>query len=442
MGEGDFTWNGIAASAADECRLGGGVMGSTKRWRDDQAPTPARCSPEHCRLNRLCDLERWEDPNDSPRQHGLARSRRAMHQEVVTAGRRHLECPPRHRLAPDIGQVWCPLLGLGGTWSCRLNGLQTSPEKAHRVRQAGDAIGGGAGDRCRLTDDGGGDQARHVLPGTQHAGTERVGSRPDSAVERKLADDDGVAEWRDLLAGGEDAQGDRKVVVRPSLGEVRRCEVHRDRPIGKTDPGRGDRGPNPVFGLPHGGVGETGELECLALTPDMGFDPDRSRLTSHEGYQRWQVVADNGETRRPESHAWNTDRGSDISRHQTRARKDLMTDRRPLGAEEVASTPFDAKPPKDRKPALHTLEGVNSMLRAGHGRIADGEYHLPELAALAETKAIVEAVIDDAVRWLGANEQVSYREFSIALGVSRQAVENKWPGVSGREAGGQPSRLR
>ena len=77
------------------------------------------------------------------------------------------------------------------------------------------------------------------LPGTQHAGTERVRSRSDSAVERKFADDDSVAEWGwDLLAGSKDAQGDREVVVRPSLGKVCRGEVHRDRPIGKADPGR------------------------------------------------------------------------------------------------------------------------------------------------------------------------------------------------------------
>ena len=174
---------------------------------------------------------------------------------------------------------------IGSTWSCRLDGPQTSPEKVHRVRQAGDPIRGGPGDRCRLTDDGRGDEARHVLPGTQHAGTERVGSRSDSAVERKFADDDSVAEWRDLLAGSKDAQGNREVVVRPSLGKVGRGEVHRDRPIGKADPGRGDRGPNPIFCLSHRGVGETGEFEGLALTSDMGFDTDRSRLSPHEGHR-------------------------------------------------------------------------------------------------------------------------------------------------------------
>ena len=260
-------------------------MGSSKRWSDDQAAAPARCGPKHRRLNRVCDLEWWEDADDPPGQHGLARSGWAMHEQVVAAGCRHLECPPRHRLAPDIGEVWCPLLGHWSTWSCRLHVPQTSPEKVHRVRQAGDPIGGGPGDRCRLTDDGRGDEARHVLPGTQHAGSEGVGSRSDSAVESKFADDDSVAEWRDLLAGSKDSEGNREVVIRPSLGEVGRGEVHRDRPIRKADSGRGDRGSNPVFCLSHRGVGETGEFEGLALTSDMGFDTDRSRLSPHEGHR-------------------------------------------------------------------------------------------------------------------------------------------------------------
>ena len=104
--------------------------------------------------------------------------------------------------------------------------------------------------------------------------------------------------------------------------------------------------------------------------------------------------------------------------------------------------PLDAKPESKRRSALHTLEGVNSMLRAGHKRIADGEYSLAELARLAEVKVTAETLIDAAVNWLGAHDDVSYRELGIALGRTRQAVEKKWPGVSGREAGGQPSRLR
>ncbi len=88
----------------------------------------------------------------------------------------------------------------------------------------------------------------------------------------------------------------------------------------------------------------------------------------------------------------------------------------PPGAGDTASTPFDAKRQKDRKPALHTLEAAKAMLRAGHDRIASGEYHLPELAALAEAKAIVETVIDDAVRWLGANEDVPDRNSRSHLG--------------------------
>jgi hypothetical protein len=108
----------------------------------------------------------------------------------------------------------------------------------------------------------------------------------------------------------------------------------------------------------------------------------------------------------------------------------------------VASSEVDAIRETKKRSALHTIEGVNSMLKAAHNRIDAGEYTLVELAALAEVKVTVEAVIDAAVRWLGSNDEASYRELGIALGVTRSAVEKRWPGISGREEGGQPSRLR
>ena len=127
MGERHLAGDRVTAATADEGRLGGGVMRGTKGWSDHQAPAPARRSPEHRRLNSLCDLEWWEDADDPPGQHRLARPRWAMHEQMVAARCRHLECPSRHRLAPDISEVWWLLPDHGGTGSSRLHASQTLP---------------------------------------------------------------------------------------------------------------------------------------------------------------------------------------------------------------------------------------------------------------------------------------------------------------------------
>jgi hypothetical protein len=57
------------------------------------------------RFNRLFERERWEDAREPSRQHRLARSRRADHQEVVTARRGDLECTAREGLAVEVGEV-------------------------------------------------------------------------------------------------------------------------------------------------------------------------------------------------------------------------------------------------------------------------------------------------------------------------------------------------
>ena len=68
---------------------------------------------------------------------------------------------------------------------------------------------------------------------------------------------------------------------------------------------------------------------------------------------------------------------------------------------------------------------------------------LPELAALAEAKAIVETVIDDAVRWLGANEDVSLSgTLDRTWGEPAGGREEVARGQRTLQAGGQPSRLR
>ena len=57
------------------------------------------------RLERLVERERRQDARQPPRHHRLARARGADEQQVVPAGRRNLERPPRQRLAAHVGEV-------------------------------------------------------------------------------------------------------------------------------------------------------------------------------------------------------------------------------------------------------------------------------------------------------------------------------------------------
>ena len=85
-----------------------------------------------------------------------------------------------------------------------------------------------------------------TLPGAQHTCAKRIGSGSDRTVEASSPRPRRHEVW-DLSARSEDAQCDREVVVGPAFGQVRRGEVHRDRPIGESNAGGGNRCPYPVL---------------------------------------------------------------------------------------------------------------------------------------------------------------------------------------------------
>src|SRR5437867_12661078 len=56
-------------------------------------------------LERLLFLQRRQDSWQPACEHRLARARRSSEQQVVTAGRRQLECTPSALLAADVGEI-------------------------------------------------------------------------------------------------------------------------------------------------------------------------------------------------------------------------------------------------------------------------------------------------------------------------------------------------
>src|SRR5207245_9808232 len=99
------------------------------------------------------------------------------------------------------------------------------------------------------------------------------------AVEPELAEDapGGEVGERRLGLGGEDAEGDGEVVVRPLLAHAGGGEVHGDAALGVLEAGVPERGPDAVGGLAHGAVGtaDGGRVREARRHVDLDVDDER-----------------------------------------------------------------------------------------------------------------------------------------------------------------------
>jgi 1,6-anhydro-N-acetylmuramate kinase len=84
---------------------------------------------------------------------------------------------------------------------------------------------------------------------------------------------------------------------------------------------------------------------------------------------------------------------------------------------------------------------VRRIVRAYARRIAAGD--LDALADLAQLRAELDGHLVDAVAGLRHDHAYSWQDIADALGVRRQAVQQRWRKVGGaRRPGGQPGNLR
>jgi len=107
----------------------------------------------------------------------------------------------------------------------------------------------------------------------------------------------------------------------------------------------------------------------------------------------------------------------------------------------MTSTGVDAKPAREPRSAEDLMGAIGRLLRAMGRRAADGELGLVELAAIVELETELAELRNRVARRLLADD-FSHREIGVALGVSRQAVERRYPGAASRRPGGQPGPLR
>ncbi len=117
---------------AYETLRGDRVVRRPERPLARQAPrSHARCAVHLGDFERLLEHGRREDPGQPPRQHGLARTGRADHEQVVPTGGRDLECALGVRLAAHVGKVeWRAVL-------LRARGTGLCPGRAPSARAAG-----------------------------------------------------------------------------------------------------------------------------------------------------------------------------------------------------------------------------------------------------------------------------------------------------------------
>jgi hypothetical protein len=83
---------------------------------------------------------------------------------------------------------------------------------------------------------------------------------------------------------------------------------------------------------------------------------------------------------------------------------------------------------------------LERTIRAQPDHFSSGRADLAELAELARLRPLLLEVIDLAVVSL-LDRDASQREIAIALGITQQAVQQRYPG-RGRRPGGQPANLR
>ena len=199
---------------------------------------------------------------EPPGQHRLAGAWRARQQQVVAARRGHFERSPRQQLATNVRKIaFGRLRGRCGggrrlrATSARVRFVQRLDRLCQRPRDTDvqpldDARFGGVLRR----------QKQPLEPEAAGADSDRqhAANAVDGAVERQLADDDGVvhAPARQRTGCGQQAKGDRKIERRPRLADIGGCQVDSDPMVGEFEPRIADRRADTVAALAHSRIGQ------------------------------------------------------------------------------------------------------------------------------------------------------------------------------------------
>jgi hypothetical protein len=209
------------------------------------------------------DSNGWRSESSTLRQHGLAGTGWANHQQVMPAGGRNLQRTLGGFLSADIGKVGQRAFRLGDACFRPRQYLRAAEmigdgdETARREDRHLAARPCGFGSRTGGTDDA----AAGAVGGNRRG--QYAGDRRDRAIQRQLAEGDEIGQ---LLAGhgahcGHQRERDREIVVAPLFGQIGRGEIDDDPPLRKREAGRMQRAPHPLGGFGYGFVGEAYDQE-------------------------------------------------------------------------------------------------------------------------------------------------------------------------------------
>ena len=272
-------------SAADKTGIGNRMVRGTVRSRGDERlafPEQAHDAVDLGGLDGLVEAHPGKDRRQAAREHGLARSRRPDHDDVVSARSGDLDGSLGMLLSFYLGEILLVRgIGLEGALDIDAHGIEGggAGEELHHLRQGLHAV-----DRDGLDD---GRLLRVVfrdhhaaVPGLfrKHGHGERAPHRLDPAVEGELAHDEVAVHHllgEDAL-GDQHADGDGQVEGGAFLLDVRGGEIDDDLLEGKIEARVLERGAYALFALFDGGVGQAhGGEEGKSPARDVNLHLDR-----------------------------------------------------------------------------------------------------------------------------------------------------------------------
>ena len=265
VGAADLPGPQPGAPAADQGDGRGAVVRGTERGTKAQLAR-GHVQPgsrvDHRHLERFLRRQRRQQARQPRRQHGLARPRRADHEQVVTTGGGHLQGLAPERLAPHLGQVG----GRGGVRAGRrrrqLRPRALPPQRLYQGAQVGSGPGQHPLHQARLLPARGWDHHAR-LAGGGHQG-EQARDPSQRAVQAQLGNERPARQGLggDLAVRRQDAERHRQVQARTRFAQARGRQVDRYALLGPGKTTGNERRPHPVAGFPARGVGQANDSEA------------------------------------------------------------------------------------------------------------------------------------------------------------------------------------
>jgi len=231
-------------------------------------------------LHGLGVAETRHDGGETARKHGLARSGRSDHEDIVCPGGCHLEGPLGLPLVPDVGEI--NVVACRGAPHVTLVPREGEefPLSLEVVEDLEEMVGPEDGDVPHhggfpAVAHGNDDGAHAFLPGEKGHGE----NTPDGfhgPVEGKLARYEMAFERLHFQGphGGEDADGDGQVEGRAFLADIGRGEIDGYAVPGELEAGILYGGPDPLLALLHRGLGQSDDSERRQSVGDIHLHID------------------------------------------------------------------------------------------------------------------------------------------------------------------------